>query len=183
MIVFKIRPCKLGLFLALWKAREYCFKSYVRGLIKSDIFAWSCRFKKNWLFLWKCRPWLWPRGHPWGGDGADKNFRPIPTIRPNMNENYQRVFKIGGLINFNAKTLTLCDGKTNKRTNKRAYVWTNERKDERKSEKYISAHTSYGPHGPWATMLTWANCCKLIRSFTHHSLSACQVFEISCLQV
>ena len=52
-------------------------------------------------------PWPWPQGHPWGGDGADKNFRPISTIMPNMNEIHQRVFKIWGLINFNAKTMTL----------------------------------------------------------------------------
>ena len=52
-------------------------------------------------------PWPWPQGHPRGGDGADKNFRPISTIMPNMNEIHQRVFKIWGLINFNAKTLTL----------------------------------------------------------------------------
>ena len=73
--------------------------------------------------------WPWPQGHPWGGDGADKNFRPISTIKPNMNEINQRVFKIWGLINFNAKTLTLCDGKTNTQT----YVWT----DKRKSKNYI----------------------------------------------
>ena len=29
--------------------------------------------------------------------------------------------------------------------------------------------------GPWATTFTWVNCCKLMRSFTHHSLSVCQV--------
>ena len=52
-------------------------------------------------------PWPWPQGHPRGGDGADKNFRSISTIMPNMNEIHQRVFKIWGLINFNAKTLTL----------------------------------------------------------------------------
>ena len=51
--------------------------------------------------------WPWPQGHPRGGDGADKNYRPISTIMPNMNEIHQRVFKIWGLINFNAKTLTL----------------------------------------------------------------------------
>ena len=51
--------------------------------------------------------WPWPQGHPQSGDGADKNFRPISTIMPNMNEIHQRVFKIWGLINFNAKTLTL----------------------------------------------------------------------------
>ena len=51
--------------------------------------------------------WPWPQGHPRGGDGADKNLRPIYTIMPNMNENYQRVFKIWVLVTFNAKTLTL----------------------------------------------------------------------------
>ena len=50
--------------------------------------------------------WPWPQGYPRGGDGADKNFRPISTIMPNMNEIQQRVFKIWGLINFNAKPLT-----------------------------------------------------------------------------
>ena len=50
--------------------------------------------------------WPWPQGHSQGGDGADKNFRPISTIMPNMNEIHQRVFKIWGLINFNTKTLT-----------------------------------------------------------------------------
>ena len=52
-------------------------------------------------------PWPWPQGHPRVGDGADKNFRPISTIMPNMKEIHQWVFKIWGLINFNAKTLTL----------------------------------------------------------------------------
>ena len=52
-------------------------------------------------------PSPWPQGHPRGGDGADKNLRPIFTIMANMNEIHQRVFKIWGLINFNAKTLTL----------------------------------------------------------------------------
>ena len=51
--------------------------------------------------------WPWHQGHPRGGDGADKNFRPISTIMPHRNEIHQRVFKIWGLINFNAKTLTL----------------------------------------------------------------------------
>ena len=73
--------------------------------------------------------WPWPQGHPWGGDGANKNFRPISTIRPNMNEIHQKVFKIWGLINFNTKTLTLCDGKTNKQ-------------NERKSKNYMPSHTS-----------------------------------------
>ena len=63
---------------------------------------------KNFDFFMKIlSPWPWPQGHPWGGDGADKNFRPISTTMPNMNEIHQRVFKIWGLINFNAKTLTL----------------------------------------------------------------------------
>ena len=52
-------------------------------------------------------PWPWPQGHPQGGDGADKNFRPLSTIMPYMNKIHQRVFKIWGLINFNTKTLTL----------------------------------------------------------------------------
>ena len=47
------------------------------------------------------------QGHARGGDGADKNLRPISTIMPNMNKIHQRVFKIWGLINFNTKTLTL----------------------------------------------------------------------------
>ena len=65
-------------------------------------------------------PWPWPQGHPQSGDGADTNFRPISTIMPNMNEIHQRVFKIWGLINFNAKTLTLWrkDERTNIRMNK-----------------------------------------------------------------
>ena len=58
-------------------------------------------------FLWKFGPWPWPQDHPWGGDGADKNFSPISTIMLNMNEIHQRVSKIWDLINFNAKTLTL----------------------------------------------------------------------------
>ena len=61
-------------------------------------------------------PWPWPQGHPQGGDDADKNFRPI---MPNMNEIHQRVFKIWGLINFNAKSLTLW------RKDERMYVCTN----------------------------------------------------------
>ena len=47
--------------------------------------------------------WPWPQGHSRGGDGVDKKFRPISTIMPNMNEIHQMVFKIWGLINFNAK--------------------------------------------------------------------------------
>ena len=35
-----------------------------------------------------------PKVTPQGGDGANKNFRAIPTIMPNMNEIHQRVFKI-----------------------------------------------------------------------------------------
>ena len=61
----------------------------------------SYRRAKNFHFFMKIlRPWPWPQGHPWGGDGADKNLRPISTIMPNMNEIHQRVFKIWGLINF-----------------------------------------------------------------------------------
>ena len=83
-------------------------------------------------------PWPWPQGHPRGGDGADKNFRPtISTIMPNTNEIHQRVFKIWGLINFNAKTLTLW------RKDERSNVRTNERTVERKSENYIPPYASY----------------------------------------
>ena len=78
-------------------------------------------------------PWPWPQGHPQGGDDADKNLRPIFTIMPNMNEIHQRVFKIWGLINFNAKTLTLW--RKDERTNVRMNEW--------KSENYIPPHTSY----------------------------------------
>ena len=35
--------------------------------------------------------------------------------------------------------------------------------------------TSLITRGPWATTLTWVNCCKWIRSFTQHSLLAHQV--------
>ena len=78
-------------------------------------------------------PWPWLQGHPRDGDGADKNFRPTSTIMPNTNEIHQRVFKLWGLINFNAKTLTLW----------RKDEQTNERMNERKSENYILPHTSY----------------------------------------
>ena len=65
--------------------------------------------------------WPWPHGHLRGGDGADKNFRPISIIMPNMNEIHQRVFKIWGLVNFNAKILTLWreDERMNEGTNVR----------------------------------------------------------------
>ena len=63
---------------------------------------------KNFDFFMKIlSPWPWPQGHPRVGMVLIKNFRPISTIMPNMNEIHQKVFKIGGLINFNAKTLTL----------------------------------------------------------------------------
>ena len=67
--------------------------------------------------------WPWPQGYPHGGDDADKNFRPISTIMPNMNEIHQRVFKIWGLINFKAKTLHLWrkDERTDERTEKRKH--------------------------------------------------------------
>ena len=81
--------------------------------------------------------WPWPQGHPRDGDGADKNFRPISTIMPNMNEIHRRVFKILGLINFNAKTLTLWW------KDERMNIRTSEQTDERKSENYIPPHTSY----------------------------------------
>ena len=98
------------------------------------------------FFMKILSPWPWPQGHPRDGDGADKNFRPISTIMPNMNEIHQRVFKIWGLINFNAKTLTLWrkdEWWTNERTNERTNIRTNEQTDERKSENYIPPHTSY----------------------------------------
>ena len=79
--------------------------------------------------------WPWPQDHPWGVDGADKIFRPMSTISLNMNEIQQRVFKIWGLINFNAKSLTLWQ--KDKRT------WLYVRTNERKSENYIPPHTSY----------------------------------------
>ena len=76
---------------------------------------------------------LTPRS-PRGGDSADKNFRPISTIMPNMNEIHQRVFKIWGLISFNAKTLTLWrkDERTNVRTNVRTNEWMNRWTEKRK---------------------------------------------------
>ena len=86
-------------------------------------------------------PWPWPQGHPRGGNGADKNFRPISTIMANMNEIYQRVFKIWGLINFNAKTLTLW--RKDERTNEWTYVRTYKRTNERKSKNIIPPYTSY----------------------------------------
>ena len=93
---------------------------------------------KNFDFFSKIlSPWPWPQGHPRGEDGADKTFRPISTINTNMNEIHQRVFKIWGLINFNAKTLTLW------RTNEGMNELTNVCTDERKSKNYIPPHTSY----------------------------------------
>ena len=41
--------------------------------------------------------------------------------------------------------------------------------------RYIHKGLSMHTRSPWATTLTWVNHCKLIRSFNHHSLSACQV--------
>ena len=102
-----------------------------------------------WLFYENSKSvTLFPRSLR-GGDGADKNFRPISTIMAYMNKIHQRVFKIWGLINFNAKTLTLWrkDERTNKRTYERTNVRTNVRTyvrmNERKSENYIPPHTSY----------------------------------------
>ena len=81
--------------------------------------------------------WPWPQGHPRGWDGANKNFRPISIIMPNMNEIHQRVFKLWGLINFNTKTSTLWW--KDERTNERTYKQT----DERTSDNYFPSHTSY----------------------------------------
>ena len=82
-------------------------------------------FNTKTLTLWL----FYENSKPRGGDGADKNFRPISTIMPYMNKIHQRVFKIWGLINFNAKTLTLWwkDKRTNERTYERTYVRSNER--------------------------------------------------------
>ena len=83
---------------------------------------------KNFDFSMKIlSPWPWPQAYPWGGDGADKNFRPISTIMSNMYEIHQRVFKIWGLINFNTKTLTMW--RQYEATNKRTNVRTNEQTD------------------------------------------------------
>ena len=51
-----------------------------------------------------------------------------------MNEIHQRVFKIWGLINFNAKTLTLWqkDEQTNEQMYERTYVQTNGWTEKRK---------------------------------------------------
>ena len=56
--------------------------------------------------------WPWPQGHPWGGDGANKNFRPISTIMPKYEWNPSK-----GLQNMN-KVWTnnaLKDGRTDKK--------------------------------------------------------------------
>ena len=92
-----------------------------------------------WLFYKNSKSvTLFPRS-PRGGDGADKNFRSISTIMPYMNKIHQRVFKIWGLINFNAKTLTLWrkDERTYERTNER----TNDRTDERMNGKNRKLYT------------------------------------------
>ena len=94
-------------------------------------------------------PWPRPQGHPRGGDGSHKSFRPISTIMPNMNEIHQRVFKIWGLINFNTKTLTLW--RKDERTNKGMYKRTNVRMNEQTNgkAKTIYPHilrTTYFPH-------------------------------------
>ena len=82
--------------------------------------------------------WPWPQGHPQGGDGADKNFRPISTIRPNTNEIHRRVFKIWVIITLKQKIWPCVHGRDRK-MNERTY----ERMDEQKSENYIPPHTSY----------------------------------------
>ena len=94
-----------------------------------------------WLFMKILSLWPWPQGHPRGEDGVDKNFRPISTIMPNMNEIHQRVFKIWGLINFNAKTLTLWrkDELTNECTNE----WTNERTYVRMEKRKLYTPTYF----------------------------------------
>ena len=84
------------------------------------IYLYKLKHQKFWLFYENSKSMTLTRRLPPGGDGADKSSRPISTIRPNMNEIHQRVFKIWGLINFNAKTLTLCPRtwRKDERTNK-----------------------------------------------------------------
>ena len=97
-----------------------------------------------WLFYENSKSvTLFPRS-PRGGDGADKNFRPISTIMPYMNKIHQRVFKIWGLINFNAKTLTLW--RKDERTNERTYERTNERTYVRTNERTNGKAKTIYPH-------------------------------------
>ena len=57
--------------------------------------AWTLHKHKNFDFFVKIQVRdLDPKFIPWGRIGADKNLSPISTIRPNMNEIYQRVFII-----------------------------------------------------------------------------------------
>ena len=93
-----------------------------------------------WLF-YENSVTLIPRSPPRAVDGADKNFRPISTIMPNMNEIHQRIFKIWGLINFNAKTLTLW--RKDERTNERTYVRTNERTNRRTEKRKLYTPTYF----------------------------------------
>ena len=98
-----------------------------------------------WLFYKNSKSvTLFPRS-PRGGDGADKNFRPISTIMPYMNKIHQRVFKIWGLITFNAKTLTLWrkDERMNERTNERTYVRTNKRTNRRTEKQKLYTPTYF----------------------------------------
>ena len=73
------------------EVKMYRMYSEVQNLDQNfSLKSWNCR---------KTSPSLkalgWPlQGHPWGGDGANKNFRPISTIMPNMNEIHQKVFTI-----------------------------------------------------------------------------------------
>ena len=88
--------------------------------------------------------WPWPQGHPRGEDGADKNFRPISTIMPNMNGIHQK-----GLQNMRSYKLEhknfdpVTERQMNERTYERTNVRMNKRMDVRKSENYIPPHTSY----------------------------------------
>ena len=107
-----------------------------------------------WLFYENSKSvTLFPRS-PRGGDGADKNFRPISTIMPYMNKIHQRVFKIRGLINFNAKTLTLWrkDKRTNERTNERTNVRTNQRTNGRTEKRKLYTPTYFVCQGYNNTM-------------------------------
>ena len=123
---------------------------------------------KNFDFFMKIiSPWPWPQGHPRGGDGADKNLRPISTIMPNMNEIHQRIFKIWGLINFNAKTLTLWrKDRTNERMNEQTYVRINVRTNERTEKRKLYTPTYFVCRGYKNTLCCVANPCDYLIQFT-----------------
>ena len=98
------------------------------GLITLAQKLWPCDF-----FMKILSPWPWPQGHPRGGNDADKNFRPISTIMPNMNEIHKGSSKYEVLINFNAKNFDpMTERWTNELTKERTYERTCKRKEKRK---------------------------------------------------